>query len=382
MLSRHWTGFAVAILSLGACDMPDSRVRTESAVGAELIVQWSVGRIEGTGPDLFGEISALLVDPLGRLHVVDATAGEVRVFGADGSYVRTYARRGQGPGELSDPVGIATGPDGAVWLLDVANNRYTLYDTAGVHVADLPRPASGYSKPWLGGFDETGRLADATFRRSEAGNELILVRWNVVLGGDDVVPRLSPADTTPLPRTPPDRFTVYEIDASGQRRGVSVAIPFSSGLRREFSPTGTIWEANTERYRLVEYIPGGDTVRRVERPHTAERITTFQLDSALAVLAERTSPELSYDEERIPGEWPALESFFADGAGRLWVRPIESPPVRGFDVHDSDGFRRVGSPVYIESNPRPQVRGDTLWGVTVGELGVQRVVRTVLTARR
>lgn len=34
------------------------------------------------------------------------------------------------------------------------------------------------------------------------------------------------------------------------------------------------------------------------------------------------------------------------------------------------------------SDSRVGVRGDTLWGVTRGELGVQRVVRIVLTAWR
>jgi hypothetical protein len=47
----------------------------------DLGVQWQVGQVEGTGPDLFGEIAGLLVDRLGRLHVVDGTAAEVRVLG-------------------------------------------------------------------------------------------------------------------------------------------------------------------------------------------------------------------------------------------------------------------------------------------------------------
>lgn len=365
-----------------ACEGADSP-RASSTPADEFLalrVQWTMGRVEGAGPGLFGDISGLLVDDLGRVHALDAMAGEVRVFGSDGSFVRTYGRRGQGPGELLAPAGMAVGPEGAVWLLDVSNNRFSVYDTAGHHVTDVPRPADGYSNPWLGGFDGDGRLVDATFRAVRGESELILVRSDVVRGPDGRAWSLQPVDTFPLPRPPADRFLVYEVDPSGLRRGVSVAIPFSSGLRREFVPGGTIWEADTRRYRIVEYEPGGDTLRRVQQPHRAAPVTDRQLDSALVVLADRTSPDLSYDADRIPGEWPALESFFADGQGRLWVRPIESRPVRGFDLHDGARVRRVASPAVIESNPRPQVRGDTLWGVTRGELGAARIVKAVLVA--
>jgi len=124
----------------------------------------------------------------------------------------------------------------------------------------------------------------------------------------------------------------------------------------------------------VEFEPGGDTMRRVERVAAAVPVLPRELDSALAVLGDRTSPDLHYDRERIPRAWPVLESFFADGEDRLWVRPHTRPATRGFDVLLGSGtWIRLDSDERLESAPTPAVRGDTVWAVVRDELGVARV---------
>jgi hypothetical protein len=347
------------------------RSEAQSVVLSEL---WTVGRAEGDGPDLFGEIGGLLVDSLGRAHVLDSSAGEIRMFDSGGRYARTYSGPGSGPGELLGPAGLALHPTGEIWILDVSNNRWSVFDTSGVHRADVRRPASGFSRPWMGGFDQDGRILDVTFRPSAEGTEMVLVRAKILRRPDGRPTAVQATDTFALPRPPVDRFIVTEIDPSGRRRQVSVAIPFTAGLRRELSPGGTVWEGRTDRFRLVEYVPGGDTLRRVERAAVAVPVAAGEIDSALAVLGERTSPGLDWDRSRIPGTWPILEGFFADGARRLFVRPIERPPVPGFDLLVAAGaWVRLRSEARLELEPRPAVRGDTLWAVVRDELGVNRL---------
>lgn len=343
----------------------------QSVVLSEL---WTIGRAEGAGPALFGEIGGLLVDSLGRVHVLDVSAGEVRVFGPGGEYARTYSGPGSGPGELLGPAGFALNRSGEIWILDVSNNRWSVFDTSGVHRADIHRPASGFSRPWIGGFDQEGRILDVTFRPTVEGTELILLRAEILRRPGGLPTAVQPTDTFALPRPPADRFIVSEIDPSGRRRQVSVAIPFAAGLRRELSPGGTVWEGRTDRFRLVEYVPGGDTLRRVERSAVAVPVAAGDIDSALAVLGERTSPGLDWDRSRIPRTWPILEGFFADASRRLFVRPIERPPVQGFDLLGATGaWVRVRSEVKLELEPRPAVRGDTLWAIVRDELGVNRL---------
>ncbi len=64
-----------------------------------LVEELRLGRIEGSGPDLFADIHDLAVDPEGRIYVVDVGWKEVRLFDRDGRFVRRLGAEGGGPGE-------------------------------------------------------------------------------------------------------------------------------------------------------------------------------------------------------------------------------------------------------------------------------------------
>ena len=69
--------------------------------------QWQVveglriGTVSGDGPDSFGQVGSIVVDGAGRLWIVDRQATEIRVFDADGEFVRTVGRAGEGPANSS-----------------------------------------------------------------------------------------------------------------------------------------------------------------------------------------------------------------------------------------------------------------------------------------
>jgi len=68
----------------------------DSATTWQVIEEVRIGSLEGTGPDLFGRISALEVDKTGRFYVFESQAQEIRVFEPSGEYVRTIGREGGG----------------------------------------------------------------------------------------------------------------------------------------------------------------------------------------------------------------------------------------------------------------------------------------------
>ena len=55
---------------------------------------------------MFSEVSHITVDNDGRIYVLDRRESHVKLFDQDGKYVRTIGRKGQGPGELNDPIFI------------------------------------------------------------------------------------------------------------------------------------------------------------------------------------------------------------------------------------------------------------------------------------
>ena len=52
-----------------------------------------VGTVAGEGPELFGRITSLAVDPAGQIYVLEGQAQEIRVFGPDGAPRSTCSTR-------------------------------------------------------------------------------------------------------------------------------------------------------------------------------------------------------------------------------------------------------------------------------------------------
>lgn len=108
------TGLEVVTQVLG--DTTVVRTLSGSVWGAEatLVPEMSIGELDGPEEYLFGRIYSITVDDDGRVFVLDGQAKDIRVFDAEGTYVARVARRGEGPGELSNASSVAVLPDGRV----------------------------------------------------------------------------------------------------------------------------------------------------------------------------------------------------------------------------------------------------------------------------
>lgn len=98
-----------------------------------------IGDIAGELVYQFGSIVAVDVDRDGNLFVMDQQAAEVRVFDAQGQYLRTLGGPGSGPGELG-PAGSAVliTADGLVLVPDLTNARVNRYLVDGTPEASIP----------------------------------------------------------------------------------------------------------------------------------------------------------------------------------------------------------------------------------------------------
>ena len=76
-----------------------------------------------------------------HLAVLDVGGSRVVVFDRNGNYVRQIGRKGRGPGELLNPVDMAVGPGGNVYVLDGGNRRLSVFDSAGVFRSSFRVPA-------------------------------------------------------------------------------------------------------------------------------------------------------------------------------------------------------------------------------------------------
>jgi sugar lactone lactonase YvrE len=103
--------------------------------------------IAGDGPDEFNAPSAVVVAPNGDIFVADGHGGNTNArivkFNKDGKFIKTWGKKGAGPGEIDIPHAIAMDSRGRLFLGDRQNNRIQIFDQDGNYLDQWPQ----FSRP-------------------------------------------------------------------------------------------------------------------------------------------------------------------------------------------------------------------------------------------
>jgi len=265
-----------------------------------------------TGAVSFGDIRGIAVDAWGRLYATDGQDATVHVFDSLGQLVRSLGRRGQGPGELDTPQGIAFGPDGNIYLYDAEARRLTVFDTSGAVVTTHPLMISSYGYLWEGGMDSAGRVLDQQFIRSDSGSEAIVRRMDLKTGT---------VDTLRYPRCDLKEGRAFKFPHGFMR------VPYAAGGISWLDPSGSVWCANTDR--AVAYrAPFGAAapVDSFVSSAVPPRVSDDERAEAIAE-AEKLKPragEANLDYGLIPEVKAVLQGLNRDARGRLWMQIVDS----------------------------------------------------------
>lgn len=84
-----------------------------------------------TTPGDFSKPTNVAVDQDGNLYVSDTLNNRIEVFDADGKFIRTFGKNGDGVGDFQRPKGIAIDVDGHVWVADAMLCRLQVYTPEG-----------------------------------------------------------------------------------------------------------------------------------------------------------------------------------------------------------------------------------------------------------
>jgi sugar lactone lactonase YvrE len=334
----------------------------------ELTEEVRIGAMDGTGPDVFGNIAGLAADDEGRIYVADSQASEIRIFAPDGRHLRTIGREGAGPGEFRQISGMDWDPEGRLWVMDAGNSRFAVVDPEEGVVESFRRDMGFRMFPWPGRLDRQGNLHDLIMVESD-GNPMERERAVVRYAGDG----LSPLDTLVLPS-----FQASTFDLSGDdgRRLVSASVPYSRTQFWAVAPDGDIWIGMSDRYRIHRISRSGDTTRILERPFRPVPVSATERQEAIDGLEWFTSQGGRIDASRIPDTKAAFGRFFEDPDGYLWVlATVAEDEPRRFDVFDPEGryLGPVEAPEGLGFMTLPVVRGDRFYAVVQDELEVPYV---------
>jgi hypothetical protein len=347
-----------------------------------------VGGADGMGPKMFSHILGAARLPNGDIVVSDEPAQELRVFDSQGRHVRTFGRRGRGPGEFAQIRGVVIRRD-TIYAMDDTQGT-AVFTLDGKLVRQVPYPSIA---PYHA-VDPWGVLADGSVIEGAAPRETMAmvnqVGTRIEMRG---LVRIAPdsRSSTVLAEVPSYEYHRAAGDPPG---GDMVAFaPFLSvavledrvctgrGVRYEITCMSPSGKAQLIIRRDVAPVP----VNAAAREAYLKRITTpFRAPGmeggpvrpeVLAARAART---------RFAENFPAFDWIMPGKDGELWVseyRPElktlprgEQPPageVIRWDAFDREG-RWIGAVDLPAAFVPKDIGRDYVLGVNRDEDGVPR----------
>jgi DNA-binding beta-propeller fold protein YncE len=114
-----------------------------------------------TDPGTFSLPEAVAVDKDGNVYVTDDFNNRIEVFDADGEFISTFGKNGDGPADLERPKGIAVDCDGHVWVVDAAQNLVKVFNQQGrllIYFGGQGNYPGQFMGPWGITIDKSNRV--------------------------------------------------------------------------------------------------------------------------------------------------------------------------------------------------------------------------------
>jgi len=280
------------------------------------------------------------VDAQGNIYVLDWGDVNFKVFAPDGRHLRTFGKRGQGPGEFDIPAYFALSSDGRIFLLSGRQFQFIVLKDDGTYLSSFK--VEGFCHAMA--VDGRNRIYYTQMLMPEpgGGEEFRLVQNRKALFRSDELG----SEKTKL-----GEFLDNVMMAKTQK--VGGAMTSSSLTSRESyttswlaGPDDRVYLGYNKDYRLDVYDAEWKLLFRFGREFTPVRHPSYKPDGP--------HPEF----------YPAFSDWrkFFDEAGNLWLEQYVEEGVKDhvFDVFSPDGIYlrqvRVPETLYL-------VRGDRAYGI-------------------
>lgn len=257
-------------------------------------------------------LGGLLVDAgwdrEGNLCVVDYRNKDLKVFSADGRYLRTLGRAGDGPGESRDARRLLLAADGRLGLLQVFP----------ASVVWLHPDGSPGGKLAIRSTDDGGGFVAVTHAVQQGETILAYATMMAMIQGRIAEEHwIAPLLDDGSLGEPLFRQSV-EQPARDQRNRVDEGDYYDLWAAR-WAPDarGGVWLApERDRYLLVRHAPGGEIVQSLERPYQPPRRDELGKRQTLEHLGRK---RLTADEVKLRDRPPVVRSLRLSDTGQLWV---------------------------------------------------------------
>lgn len=318
---------------------------------------------------MFSYIGDVQLLPDGALVVAEQDAQEIRVFDAGGAFVRSFGRKGQGPGEFEYLRKLAVRGD-HILAWDSAQ-RLSTFTLAGELVSTVRTNNIGENPNTAteGFFGDGSMLVALGELIPPTTGDVFEVRATLVRWDPD-----APEDLVTFATIDSGRFQVDE------QTGSSWSIPFvprtepvAADAAVYVSPTGAF---EVQRYRLDGSLERIVRVNEQAAPVNAEFLAEY-IQERIDAAAEERREELRarYEAMPFPEHFPIIDALYVDDGQNVWVRRYRADPAdqqQILHVFDADGL--LAGTIHLPANLEFRLATrDRFIGLWRDELDVQSV---------
>jgi len=312
-------------------------VRNEASPrdGVETWTLREAWRAGGEDDDVFfGVVNDAVVDPDSNVYLLDGQLSQVFVYSAEGEFLRTLAREGDGPGEVRRPALLALWPDGSLGILQRFPGQ-----VVRVNADDTP----------AGSFIPRAEGASGGMMML---SELRLRDGVIAVGGMRMRPQDGGMERTYFLAYCDEEGVLQDALFTKTRLEDPNAMRFVE--REEFFPNRQLWTMGPggrlyavperDRFAVNVYDPDGTLLRVIERPYDPwPRTERDKAEIAEGVIAVVNGQRIQLETE-IEDRAPAILRTWVSPAGELWVLGSRGDREQAegvfvtFDVFDEEGI--------------------------------------------
>ncbi len=266
-------------------------------------------------------IGSIRVDGHGTIYVLDSKDMKVKMFGKDGSFIRSFGKAGQGPGEFQYPLKMFLRKNGDIAVFDGERMGLIGFSPDGDHLEDIDL-----------------RTVDQFFS-PEAEDEAAVYGYRTIMAEAG---RIDGASIKELVRFDKSTKTVSVISKFDNGTGL-MKLDLLAGrfLLRTGKNGGLIW-AFTKNYELFLGTASGQGKSSVTHKYPRLRVTEAGRKAQIKKLFGGEDKVPKHFKLVWPEYFPPISDIVLDDRDWLYVRTYENDAagLSKYDVFDSAGVYR------------------------------------------
>ncbi len=278
------------------------------------------------------------VDGQGRVYIEEGSDMSIKVFDAQGKYLRAIGRKGSGPGEFGRIFDLTLLPDGRLLVTDFETRRTSFFSPEGEFLSSFQ---------WKKFFSQVHLVTNSSYTVNEmVATEDMRELWvkTIDFNGEELVTF--------------GKFVYPEFKMIRQgEMAFSTSVPYSP--RSVFvgdQERQLFYHCLNDTYIIEVYDGDGKLVRKIDLPYEPPPVTREDVEEFLSRFKDRPdSPfaEMAKDMD-LPKVKTVTERMIIDNWGNLWVKTNEDrkeseKTFTAFDIFNPKGF--YDARVWLEFNP-------------------------------